>query len=73
MKLQHDMCTKSMPDCKKNIEKVADRRGNIFVLLLSPINGEGNKNCEPIIPITYRMRRFEWEYLTQFLYKDLYF
>ena len=54
-------------------EKVADRRVNIFVLLLSPINGEGSKNCEPIIPITYGMGRFEWEYLTQFLCEDLYF
>ena len=54
-------------------EKVSDRRVNIFVLLLSPLNGDGSKNWEPVIPITYGMGRFEWEYLTQFLCEDLYF
>ena len=49
-------------------EKVSDRRVNIFVLLLSPINGEGSKNCEPVVPITYGMGRFEWEFLCEDLY-----
>ena len=51
MKLQHDMSIKSMPDCKRNMEKVADRRENIFVLFLSPVNGEGSKSCEPVFPL----------------------
>ena len=54
-------------------EEILDRRVNNFVLLSSPINGEGSKSWEPVVPVACGMGRFEWEYLTQFQCEDLCF